>query len=271
MSKQLCQLSMIALGMITSTLSLAGGPDSMSLPVNNVMDSSHFPYSNKFLPPIDDAQYVLAISGGAAWTSAGETQTIYTQSNVYNTYAANNNAHALGFGELFFGEERSLGHYFAHEPGFAVSDSSLDNISGDVWQLGNPTQNNLTYQYNVNQVRLAVVDKILLNTKYLQPYVSGSVGVGFNHAYDYASTPSNATAVAPAPYGSNTTTAFTYTVGAGLQTTFKKHWQTAVGYEFEDWGASSLSAVPNQSVGSSGLNLNHIYSSAIKFTLGYVF
>ena len=83
MSNKLLTFSTMALGMIVSNMSMAGGPDNMSPPIDNTTSDVLPVYSSKFLPPIDGTQFVLALSGGAAWTSAGSTQTIYTQPEAH--------------------------------------------------------------------------------------------------------------------------------------------------------------------------------------------
>ncbi len=102
----------------------------------------------------------------------------------------------------------------------------------------------------------------------LKPYVSGSLGVGFNQAYHFNITPTIFAAV-PAPnFTSNTTVAFTYTLGIGLQRAINAHWKVSAGYEFADWGKSQLGTALGQTLGA-GLSLNHLYTNGIQFSLSY--
>ena len=56
-------------------------------------------------------------------------------------------------------------------------------------------------------------------------------------------------------------TALTYTLGTGVQKILNAHWQVGVGYEFSDWGQSSLGRASEQTL-HSGLELNHVYIKA---------
>jgi len=70
----------------------------------------------------------------------------------------------------------------------------------------------------------------------------------FNHAYSFNNTPTIFEALPNANFSSNTETAFTYTLGAGVQRVINQHWQVGIGYEFADWGKSKLSRAPVQTL-----------------------
>ena len=210
---------------------------------------------------------------GPAWTSSGKTQTFYLQSDVQNTYVANNKINTIGTGELFLGIQRPLHEKFTGHLGLALAGSGMATISGSIWQDADPNFNNFNYTYNVNQFRVALKGKLIADNKLsklkLQPYISGSVGVGFNRSYNYKAIPTLSEAVAASGFIANTTSAFTYTIGVGIQKSFNTHWQAGVGYEFADWGQSSLDAALGQAL-NSGLSLNHLYTNQLQFSLNYV-
>lgn len=216
---------------------------------------------------------MVTVSGGPAWTSAGKTQTFYVQSDVQNTYAANNKTQTLGTGELFLGAQRTLNERFNGQLGLAVAGSGMAKLSGQIWQDADADYNNFNYTYNINQFRLGLRGKLIAKTNpinpVIQPYVSGGVGVGFNRAFNYQVTPTIAEAVAAPGFTAGTTTALTYTLGAGIQKSFHTHWQIGMGYEFSDWGQSNLSRATGQTT-SSGLHLNHLYSNELQFSLSYI-
>ncbi|MFN7097540.1 MAG: outer membrane protein [Gammaproteobacteria bacterium] len=101
------------------------------------------------------------------------------------------------------------------------------------------------------------------------PWVSASVGVGFNRAYSFTNTPTIFEALPSSNFTSNTTTAFTYTLGIGIQRALTKHWQIGAGYEFSDWGKSELGRATGQTMGS-GLSLSHLYTNAFLLNLTFV-
>ena len=70
-------------------------------------------------------------------------------------------------------------------------------------------------------------------------------------------------------FASNSTTAFTYTLGAGVQRQLNPHWQAGIGYEFADWGRSQLNRASGQTL-NSGLSLSQLYTNGFLFNLTYL-
>lgn len=101
------------------------------------------------------------------------------------------------------------------------------------------------------------------------PWVSASLGVGFNDAHDFQNTPLISEAVTMPNFASNTKTSFSYTLGVGIQKTLSPHWQVGMGYEFADWGQSQLNRASSQTL-NSGLSLNHLYTNGVLFNLTYL-
>ena len=116
---------------------------------------------------------------------------------------------------------------------------------------------------------IATKSKVLIDKGYwLTPWISGSLGIGFNTAHDFQNTPLINEAVVNPNFASHTQVAFTYTVGVGLQKTLNQHWQAGLGYEFADWGQSLLGRAAEQTL-NNGLALNHLYTNGILFNLTY--
>ena len=169
--------------------------------------------------------YVLTLSAGPAWTSGGETQTFYLQPMTQKTYAADNNSTVLADGELFLGIHRSMNAKLDGQLGFAVATTSNANLSGSIWDDALPQFNNFNYTYNVQHTHIAVKGKLIKDMGHAcKPYVSGSLGVGFNQARHFTSIPTLFEATPTPNFQSNTTTAFTYTVGIGVQRAINQHW-----------------------------------------------
>ena len=213
--------------------------------------------------------YVITLSAGPTWANGGETQTFYVSPSIQKTYTANKLTNTLFDGELFLSIERSLRSNLQGQLGLAVAATSNANLSGAIWDDADPRFNNFNYAYKIQHTHLAVKGKLLgeMGTV-LKPYVSGSLGVGFNQAYHFNITPTIFAAI-PAPnFTSNTTTAFTYTLGLGLQRALNAHWKVSAGYEFADWGKSQLGIAQGQTLGG-GLSLNHLYTNGIQFSLSY--
>lgn len=219
---------------------------------------------------IRDWTWVGTISAGPVWENAGQTQTFYLAPDIIKTYAASNVTHALADGEIFVGVQKNLSNMLLGQLGLTVAVTSNAKLSGNVWDDADSTLNNYSYSYQVQHTHVAVMSKILADRGYwVIPWVSASLGVGFNQAHDFQSIPLISEAVTMTNFASNTETSFTYTIGAGIQKTLNKHWQAGVGYEFADWGQSQLNRASAQTL-NSGLSLNHLYTNGVLFNLTYV-
>ena len=212
---------------------------------------------------------VATLSIGPVWESAGNTQTFYLAPNIEKTYAANHASHALVDGEIFLGIQKPLREKLDGQIGLAVATTGNASLSGHIWDDADPQFNNYTYDYQVRHTHLALKGKLLNDRGYIvTPWVSGSLGVGFNQSHAFSNTPSISEAVVMPNFASQTTTAFTYTVGAGVQRHLNQHWQAGVGYEFADWGKSQLNRASGQTL-NNGLSLSHLYTNGFLFNLTY--
>ncbi|OGV35609.1 MAG: hypothetical protein A3E88_06590 [Legionellales bacterium RIFCSPHIGHO2_12_FULL_35_11] len=214
--------------------------------------------------------WVGAISAGPVWGSAGQTQTFYLAPSIIRTYAASNATHTLADGEVFVGIQKNLPKALLGQLGIAVAVTSNAKLSGYIWDDADSTFNNYSYGYQIQHTHVAVKGKLLSNRGYwFMPWVSASVGVGFNDAHDFQNTPLISQAVTMPNFASNTETSFTYTLGVGLQKALNSHWQAGIGYEFADWGQSQLHRSSGQTL-NSGLSLDHLYTNGVLFNLTYL-
>lgn len=214
--------------------------------------------------------WVSSFSAGLAWESAGNTQTFYVTPDIEKTYVAHQSSGALFDGEVFLGAQKALTQTLQGQLGLAVGFTSNASPGGVIWDDADPLFDNFTYNYKIQHTHVAVKGKLLADAGYwLIPWVSGSLGVGFNDAHGFHSALTLFQAL-PTPYfSSHTQTTFTYTVGAGVQKALNAHWQVGAGYEFADWGKSSLGRAPEQTQ-NSGLSLNHLYTNGVLFNLTYI-
>lgn len=225
------------------------------------------PFFKKTLSRI--SPYIVTLSAGPIWENGGQTQTFYVAPFIQKTYTANKLTNTLFDGELFLGIERPLRSNLQGQLGLAVAATSNANLSGDIWDDADPRFNNFTYVYKIQHTHLALKGKLLNDWRYkLKPYVSGSLGVGFNEAYNFNITPTIFAAI-PAPnFASKTNIAFTYTLGLGLQRAINTHWRASAGYEFADWGKSQLGVATGQTL-SDRFSLNHLYTNGLQLSLSY--
>ncbi len=217
-----------------------------------------------------DWAWVGTLSAGAAWEVAGNTQTFYLTPEIEKTYKANRPTHGLFDGELFLGVQKNLSQIFQGQIGIAGAVTSDANLSGDIWDDADPQFDNFDYKYKVQHSHVALKGKLLADTGFwLKPWISGSLGVGFNRAHAFYNTPTIFEAVQNPNFDAHTQTAFTYTVGAGVEKELNEHWQVGLGYEFADWGRSRLNRAPGQTL-NSGLSLSHLYTNGVLLNITFV-
>jgi opacity protein-like surface antigen len=213
---------------------------------------------------------VGTLSLGPVWESAGNAQTFYLAPNIEKTYTANHSSHALVDGEIFLGIQKPLREKLEGQIGLAVATTGNASLSGNIWDDAAPLFNNYTYHYKVRHTHLALKGKLLAERGYIvTPWLSGSLGVGFNQAQDFSNTPTISQAIVMSNFASNTIAAFTYTLGVGVERHLNQHWQVGVGYEFADWGRSQLNRASGQTL-NSGLFLSHLYTNGLLFNLTYL-
>lgn len=216
-------------------------------------------------------EYFLSLSGGPSWTNAGKSQTIALQPDVIKAYVPQNltNSNVLGNAEIFAGIEKSFFEQVRSQFGLAAYWSSFAKLNGFIQEDADPNFQNFSYQYHISHWHIALKSKwIVENTFNLNPYISGSIGLGWNRSYGYAVTPLIFQEVAAPPFQSNTHTALSYSLGAGFQHTVNQHVTIALGYQLVSWGSSALNRATGQTSGK-GLSLGTLYTQGIEFNVSY--
>jgi hypothetical protein len=215
------------------------------------------------------SHFVANLSVGPIWASGGQTQTLNLTPDIEKTYTANSLNQVLGDIEFFAGAEKTLVQNITGEFGLAVATTSYASLSGNIWDDALPQFNNYIYNYQLRHTHLAAKTRILIDKQYpVIPWISGSIGIGFNRASYFNNIPIIDEAVTTSNFSGHTEASFTYTIGLGIQRVLNKHWQVGMGYEFADWGQSYLGAAPEQTVGN-GLALSHFYTNGLLFNLTY--
>lgn len=221
--------------------------------------------------PIEpQSRWIGTISAGPVWANGGETQTFYLTEDIEKSYRAHKTSNSLASGEIFVGIQNHIYASLLSQLGLAVGTTGNAKLQGIIWDDADPLFDNYSYQYKVQNTRIAVKGKLLLDQDYwVMPWVSASVGVGFNRAKSFTNTPLIFEALPNNNFTDHTKSTFTYTLGAGIQKAINDHWQAGVGYEFADWGKSGLGRAAEQHL-NSGLTLSHLYTNGVMFNLTYV-
>ncbi|WP_419420060.1 outer membrane protein [Legionella sp. D16C41] len=214
--------------------------------------------------------WVGTISLGPVWEDGGRTQNLFLTPEIEKKYVNNKSTDTLFDGEAFIGIQKILSPTLQGQLGIAVAATSNANLDGVIWDDADPEFANYSYRYKIQHTHVAAKGKLLLDQGYwFIPWISGSIGVGFNDAHSFHNNPLIPEAVPNPNFTSNVKTTFTYTVGAGIQKALNDHWQVGVGYEFADWGKSRLDRAYGQTL-NSGLTLNHLYTNGVMFNLSYL-
>ncbi|CAM2843959.1 outer membrane protein [Legionella worsleiensis] len=212
---------------------------------------------------------IITLSGGASWAAPGQDQYLYPEPIPrFNYYIYNSKSSALGNAELFFGLQRMVRPDILGELGLGVAGATDATATGTVNVDG--IGDLYSFQYKVNHVRVEMKGRLIGHLiQPVQPYISGSLGAGFNHSHGF-----NSLSISPYLYPSpwfadETTVAFSFTLGAGVQMILNPNWQLALGYQWGDWGKSYLGGDGNTI--TKGPRLSHLYTNEVLASLSYVF
>ncbi|MGL6029728.1 MAG: outer membrane protein [Legionella sp.] len=211
---------------------------------------------------------IITVNAGASWASPGQNQYLYPFSPPNNYYYSHDShSSAMATGGVFFGLQRFVYPGVIGQLGLGAAGVTDADVSGMLSVNSVPDVG--SYSYKVNHARVELKGKLIATCyQTLQPFVSGSVGVGFNQSHDYQPTFIPGLAYKPW-FETNSTVAFAYTVGLGVQTMLDAHWQVGAGYEFADLGKSYLGS--SDALLSQGQGLTHFYTNSAVFSLSYLF
>ena len=213
--------------------------------------------------------FMVTLSANGILANGGQTQTFFLQPDLEKTYASQSDTHELISGEIFVGYVGQINTHLQGQLGIAAVATSYAQLKGDIWEDADPNFNNYIYTYNLTHTHVALKGKLVAeNGMWIQPYVSASVGAGYNHASTFVITPKIYEEVAAPPFTDNSEISFTYTLGIGFQRALNRHVQIGIGYEYADWGKSQLGKADGQTE-NSGLSLNNFYTNAIQLSFNF--
>lgn len=215
-------------------------------------------------------QYVASFSLGPIWIMDGDAQSLALTPTIVRAYTEPVANDVQVNGEVFLGFQMPMNPYFSWQLGAAVAATSNTAFTGEVWNNANPALNNFYYSYTIQHTHLAAKGKLLFNAGYrLIPWVGASVGVGWNQAYNFLTTPITTSVIPTTNFSNNTATAFTYTGEVGLQFVLNANWQLGASCQFADWGESQFGSIPVQT-SSGGFTVDHVYTTGVLFNLTYL-
>ncbi len=213
---------------------------------------------------------IVTLSGGPAWYQSGATQSVNFPGNSATVFVADKPTRTLANGEIFFGLGRSLIENLYGQLGIAVAYNGEADLNG----IAAAPPVFYQYKYKASNTRVSLKGKLLPDGNYwLKLYLSGGIGAGFNQNYSYFISPN---ALLVPRFTDHTTVGFSFTAGVGLDARLCEHWGVGMGYEFADWGKSSLgvigavanTATPIANLGAP-LEMGHLYTHELMFSISY--
>ncbi|KTC93815.1 SPOR domain-containing protein [Legionella drozanskii] len=146
------------------------------------------------------------------------------------------------------------------------------NVGKSILQYSMPEFANYNYSWQIySDVALATAKFNFLQYRAFAPYLSGSVGAGFNKSRNYKEVALEGVTPRISPFFTdNLTTQFAYNVGAGVDLQISSRFIVSLGYEYQDLGSvSSGSGAGNNWVGQA-LNLGSYRSNAALLSVNYL-
>jgi opacity protein-like surface antigen len=235
-----------------------------------LVEDKPVPLTNE--PEVPSYTYLASVNYGAVWVGKGDQQTIQIQPVDIKTFVPNKPTSTVGEIEFFLGLHHSFYPRSQEQLGIEIATTGDAKLSGQIWDDQNPLFDSHVYTYTLNHTHVALKGKWQYQVAKMisaSPYLSASLGVGFNRANGFNNTPTIPEAEVINNFTSRTTTSFTYTLGIGIQQAISPHIQVGVGYEFSDWGQNDLGMALSQ-IGRSGLSFDHLYTNGLMFNLTYV-
>lgn len=201
--------------------------------------------------------------------SIDTSQTFYLTPTILKSYVPTQDKTPLYSTHITLAKEKSLAATYLTQLGIDYQISQNAKPSGRILDDANPSFDNYTYNYQISHQAFSLKGKLIHQSAFdIATWALASFGIAVNKAHRFNNTPLLAEGVANNNFASNTTTSITYTLATGIQKSINQSWQFAIGYEFSDWGKSSLNRADGQTL-NQGLSLSHLYTHNVLAELSY--
>lgn len=219
---------------------------------------------------------VLGVESGVAFIShAGKSKNFPIKDPVtdeFYNYSIQHKTHTPVIYGGFLGAEWQGFPHFGVQLDVAYNQLSSFFVHGNLVQGADAqTEDSYTYKYNV-KIRQLLAEGIFQYTlKWFRPYFLVGLGASFNRANHY-STNVPSTMTFTRMYSSNTSTSFSYAVGAGMDFDIIRYLRVGAGYRFTDLGKVSLGSANIDGTSVSGtLSQSNVYSNELTAKLTIIF
>lgn len=234
-----------------------------------------------------DYNPVIGVFGGPAWINMNinASQSYLGNSNDTFMYVNQASSQTTGFVGAFLGIEQSnISDFFFLQLGIEYDYFGQATVSGANYVGIEPaTFTSYTYAWNEQNQQVLGDLKILFpmnanfaGIKAFYPYAMVGIGVGINRAYNFSQITQESGSINIAPeFNNQTTSTFTYNLGAGVEIPCSNNFRIGLGYRYSDFGGAALSSaaiVFNQYQQPMPLTLtaNKVYANQFIAQLSYV-
>lgn len=216
---------------------------------------------------------ILTLSAGLASAQVGEDQTLTREGDfTLYKYSADKNSNRFSAG-VFVGTEFSVHPCIDLILGLGYYVPSNFSVTGRLTQgVDEPSFNEFSYRYKISSQQLLAEGKLLWNVKrFFYPYFSVGMGAAFNTAYNYSVDVLPPFLTFSPQFSNHSTTAFTYSLGLGVDMDIYKHWRAGLGYRFSDFGKVSLgSGQLGFAPFAPRLQQDHLYTQEVMAQISYI-
>lgn len=219
--------------------------------------------------------FIISLSGGAGFTDdTGDSQTFPIVNPITDEayhYAPTNDNQSAGLFNLSLGKEWRLTPTFAVQAALSYYYLGQLNADGSLTQGADAqSSDHFNYDYKIYSQQVLVESKWLYVYQSIRPYFLIGLGTAINTAKDYTvSMPPFITFTRI--YDDNTTTAFSYNAGVGIDYDMTPFVRLGIGYRFTDLGNVSLGDANIDTSRVSGrLSQSHLYVNEVVAQLIFV-
>lgn len=220
-------------------------------------------------------QPVISLGAGAAFTdnlgSNNYFPVVNPDTDSFYYYQPNQSSTGAGLFDVFLGGEFTLTNEIAVQAGLGYDVATSYNVNGRLTQGADaPSENVYSYHYQVFNQQLQAEGKLMYKFREIyHPYALLGLGAAFNSSYGFT------TSVPPfltltRDFKNHLETAFTYTVGLGIDVDVAENIRLGLGYRFADLCNVNLghSTVNTTSVAGS-INQSHLYLNQVLAQVTY--
>jgi len=220
---------------------------------------------------------LIMLGGGLVLNSTvGQSKSFQIRNpttDEYYYYTAQKPSQSGAFFEIFLGSEWRFQPRFALQTGVDFDQVYTNYQASGSFLQGTDaqSQNQYNYSYSATCRQVLAEAKLLYQKNRFHPYLLLGLGLSFNSAYDYN------TNVPPfltftRQFSNQTSTAFSYAAGLGVDFDLTEAVRLGLGYRFTDLGTVSLGpANINGNTVSGTLSQNHLYANMLLAQLSFLF